>query len=198
MIRIHATRKLFSKLPLDTDGFLPESRKTPYLYHHERGAASKLGDWHANLLTIQRRNCVLFVHDQTRFPLFVPALKKQHLANLDRWFDDALINTLMKCGVDDAQLEKAEHHVHRLRIDTQCDRSVQGTMNRMAFELEHAIHYNGVRINEITGYRHAAWLADTPCSAKGRKEALWPKRDFIRFLEALPANDISETSRSAQ
>lgn len=198
MIRIHATRKLVSKLPLDADGLLPESKKTPHLYLREVGEASALGDWHTNLLTIQRRGCVLFVHDETRFPLFAPALNKQHLANLDRWFDDALINTLMKCGVADALLEKAGHHVHRLRIDTHCNRSVQGTMNRMAFELEHTIRYSGVRVDEITGYRHAAWLADTPCNVKGRKDALWPKRDFIQFLEALPEIQYSETSRSAQ
>lgn len=198
MIRVHATRQLFSNLPVDTGGFLPESKKTPYIYLRELGDVSALGEWHANLLTMQRRSCVLFVHDQTRFPLFMPALKKQHLANLDRWFDDALINTLMKCGVADSLLEKTGHHVQRLQVDTHCDRSVQGTMNRMKFELEHAISYDNVRVDEITGYRLAAWLADRPCNAKGHKEALWPKRDFIRFLEALPEARGSETSRSAQ
>lgn len=198
MIRIHATRKLFSKLPVGDDGFLPVSKKVPHLVDRELGEPSPLGDWHANLLTIQRRNCVLFIHDQTRFPLFIPALKKQHLANLDRWFDDALINTLMKCGVGESLLEKAAQYVQRLQIDTRCDRSVQGTMNRMAFELEHIIHYHDTQVAEITGYRHAAWLADTPCNAKGRKETLWPQRDFIRLLEALPKARSAESNRSAQ
>lgn len=186
MIRIHATRKLFAKLPVDPDGRLPESHKTPDRDQRASSQLRVLGDWHANLLTIQRRNCVLLVHDQTRFPLLIPALKKAHFATLDRWFDNALINTLMKCGIAGALLERVGCHVQRLQIDTLCDRSVQGTMNRMAFELECMINDHDTRIADITGYRHAAWLADTPCQAKGRKETLWPKRDFLRFIEALP------------
>lgn len=41
-----------------------------------------LGDWHTNLYVIDRRQCVMFCHDQPRFVLFVPGLKKQDFASL--------------------------------------------------------------------------------------------------------------------
>jgi len=37
--------------------------------------------------------CVLFVHDMTRFPLFMPALEKNDFAELDYWFIGSFMNT---------------------------------------------------------------------------------------------------------
>ena len=88
MIQIHATKKLLAKMPAQTKPGPEDILAAPQ---------SKLGSWHANLLTIQRRNCLLLVHDQTRFPVFIPALTKPDFAKIDRFFDDALMNTLLKC-----------------------------------------------------------------------------------------------------
>lgn len=69
MITIHATKKLSAKLPsgispIDSTGTTSELDNNP------------LSGWHANLLILQRRNCVLLVHDVTRFPLFIKGLLK--------------------------------------------------------------------------------------------------------------------------
>ena len=66
---IHCTRKLAAKLPDVSAEALAET--------------NALGSWHANLYLIDRRNCLMFCHDQTRFVLFVPGLKKQDFGNLD-------------------------------------------------------------------------------------------------------------------
>lgn len=162
------------------------SAKSTFLAEKETATPSLLSGWHANLLTLQRRNCVLLVHDQTRFPLFIPALTKPHFANLDWWFDDALMNTLLKCGATDQQMDKAWQQVQRLQIDTTCDRSVQGTMNQMAGDIEYSLHYDGVNVAEIAGYRVAAWLADRPCTVKGGKDCIWPIRAFLALVDSLP------------
>ncbi len=135
MITVHATKKLMAKLPVDKDGQLLLQESTDYLAGRGGSEVSPLGSWHANLLTLQRRNCVLLVHDQTRFPLFIPALKKADLANFNWWFCDALMNTLLKCGATDRLMDQAAAMLHCLHVDTVCDRSVQGTMNQMGVTL---------------------------------------------------------------
>lgn len=191
MIHLHATKKLMAKLTLDEYGYLPETPRQAHLWDNvaRMGSPSALGSWHANILTIQRRNCLLFVHDQTRFPLFMPALKKADLDNLDWWFNNTLMNTLLKCNATEVQMNKVAQYVQPLQVDTVCDRSVQGSMNQMAQEVEHTVYYNEVNIAEITGYRVGAVLADVPRSVKGYKHGLWPVREFLALIDALPLTD---------
>ena len=75
MIKVHATKKLLAKLPLDAEGFLPSKYDLPAsgtdTLHSED---SWLSGWHATTFQMQRRNCLLFVHDKTRFSVFIPML----------------------------------------------------------------------------------------------------------------------------
>lgn len=85
MIKMHSTKKLLAKLPLDTSGTLPNPQVDPEI---PSNSDSLLGDWHANLLILQSVNCVLLVHDATRFPVFVKELRKSGFAKLARYFED--------------------------------------------------------------------------------------------------------------
>ena len=49
-----------------------------------------LGTWHANLLLINRRKCVLFVNDKTLFNFLIPGVKKEQLRKLDQHFRNYL------------------------------------------------------------------------------------------------------------
>ena len=94
MIKIHSTKKLLAKLPLNKDGFIAND-KTNYSSQTVL-SENPLSGWHANLITLQRRNCILMVHDETRFPLFMTCLTKPDFANLNWYFQDTLMNTLLK------------------------------------------------------------------------------------------------------
>ena len=67
MIQLHCTQKLFAKLPLDAGGRL-QSRRSPVVAANDEPPIA-LSGWHANLVLLQRRQCALFVHDATRFPV---------------------------------------------------------------------------------------------------------------------------------
>lgn len=110
-------------------------------------------------------------------------------ANLDWWFSDALMNTLLKCNASNEQMDRAGEQLQRLQFDTVCDRSVQGTMNRMAQDIEWHQHYESVDVAEITGYRLSAWMADQLCGMKGRKDYITPYKEFFALLDALPRPD---------
>lgn len=145
-------------------------------------AESLLSGWHANLLLLQRRQCVLFVHDATRFPVFIPALKKDDFAELDFWFTDGLMNTLLKMGADEALMKCAHGMLGPLVCDRATDRSVQGSMNQMGQELDHLLWFDNARITDLPPYRTSIWLAQTPRTVKGFKGTLWPIDAMFRLL----------------
>lgn len=191
MISLHATKKLLAKLPINEQGVLPEQANTPWLQEQQASSSSALSGWHGNLITLQRRNCVLLVHDETRFPLFIPCLTKPDFANLDRWFVDVLMNTLMKCGANERQLQAVHEHLAPLHIDTECNRSVQGSMSRMKADIEHMLWCNNVDIMDVSGARTAVWLAERPCTIKGRKDYLWPQQAMLALLSELATGNVS-------
>ena len=83
MIHLHTTRKLFERLPLTDQGQLAPTPRSQWLYDRPALDINPLSGWHGHLITLQRRNCLLLVHDATRFPLFLPALTKPDLAELN-------------------------------------------------------------------------------------------------------------------
>ncbi|MEO9587613.1 MULTISPECIES: hypothetical protein [Marinobacter] len=185
MIRLHCTQKLIAKLPLDTSGRLKRKALLSLAANDE--AESSLSSWHANLLTIQRRNCVLFLHDSTRFPVLITCLTKPDFAELDWWFHDALMNTLLKSGANAAQMEAAASAISQLSCDSVCDRSVQATMNQMKQDLEHQIWYDNLSITDLAPHSTSAWLAERPCTGKTIKGCIWPKRAMLELVKTFAA-----------
>jgi len=151
----HCTRKLAARLPalsntppIDDDG---------------------LGAWHANLLRLDRVQCVMFCHDETRYILLLPGMRAPQLADLGRWHRELFCATLVLEGVDDATIARAEAALGGMRFDTKTNRSVLATMNialgdlapRLA-EAGHVLRLDPVRVSVHLNRRptqaHGQWL----------------------------------------
>lgn len=183
MLTIHATKKLLAKLPLDDSGNLKSAKASPDLYL-VTNADNPLSGWHANLITFQRRNCVLLVHNGTRFPLFLKGLKKADFANFNVLFEDSLMNTLLKADANQQQLNTATRLIQPCRFDNDCNRSVQGTMNQMKGDLEYVLWRQNTLIDDVGPYSTGAWLADRPCTVKGVKGYIRPDKAMLELLSA--------------
>ncbi|GGX46290.1 DUF6933 domain-containing protein [Saccharospirillum salsuginis] len=181
-IHIHATKKLAAKLPLDDLGFIATKKPRLRAVPDDSGTANPLSGWHANLITLQRRQCVFLVHNETRFPVFLKALKKPDYASFDMWFQDALMNTLLKCGAMDQQLDTAEYWLSEICFDAPADRSVQATLNRMAVDVEHLLFYDRADLADVSAYKLGVWLADRPCSINRQKDWIWPEKAMLDLL----------------
>lgn len=180
MLCIHATKKLYAKLPLTTDGLIKE--KTSGVESANPINPNPLSGWHANLITLERRNCVLLVHDTTRFPLFIKQLVKADFARFDWHFQDAFMNTLLKLGADQSQMDTAASLLAPCQFDTECNRSVQGSLNRMKGDVEHLLWYDDISLDDISPYKTSVWLAERPCTVKGMKDCLWPIKAMLELL----------------
>jgi hypothetical protein len=185
-MQLQVTQKLLAKLPVNAQGQLAATARSQHLFDAPSLQINPLSGWHGKLMLIQRRNCVLLVHDATRFPLFIPALTKPDFAELNDCFVDALLNALLKIGADEAQLDSAQHCLRPLQIDTQCNRSVQGTLNQMGQAVEHVLWYDNLNVAEMTGTAMSVWLADMPYNVKGGG-TVWPIQAMLALLSGLAA-----------
>ena len=181
MIQLHCTQKLFAKLPVDASGQI-RCQRPSYLAAND-APKSPLSGWHANLILLQRRNCVLFVHDMTRFPVLITCLTKPGFANLDSLFQDAFLSTLLKAGATQEQFETAAKYLTPFFCDTDCNRSVQGTMNHMKQDIENLLWYDNLQVTHLSNIRTGIWLADRPCNVKGLKDAIWPLSEMLGLLD---------------
>ena len=184
MIQLHATRKLFEKLPLLENGQLAATPRSQWLFEQPILDINPLSGWHGNLVTLQRRNCVLLVHNATRFPLVLPALTKPDFAELNDRFVDVLMNTLLKCGADEAQMNAAHTCLQPLQVDTQCQRSEQATLTRVKLEFEQELLYHDSNISDLTGYSSGAWIASMPRTIKDQG-TIFPVKAMLSLLSGL-------------
>lgn len=183
MIKIHCTKKLIDALTIDEAGGLKPKIRPQMAEKLPQSGITPLNHWHGHHFSIQRSPCVFLVHDATRFSLFIPNIKKADLCNLDYYFQDAVMNTIMKLGADERLMDKAYSLIHRLQFDTEVNRSVQGSMNQMIQELKWHLH--GVEVRDLLGYRQNVWFSERPCTVKGLKDAIWPGKEFVALLNRL-------------
>lgn len=144
-----------------------------------------LHSWHANLIVLQRRQCVLMTHDETRYPVFLGPMTKPDFKFFDRSFAFALMNALLKSGADEMQMEIASSQIQKLYFDTCTNRSVLATMNVATKDLEVLIEHERSKIEDLNEHRISAWLADRPCTVDRGKRILWPKQAMFDLLNTL-------------
>ena len=123
---IHCTQKLLAEIP---DSLID--------------AAATGESWHANLLLMERRKCVLFTHDATLYSAFVLGLKKPDFAHLDDVFGQRLFTALRWNGFPQTQIEQMLDACRVVRFTRSDHRSVLGSMNDMRFQIEVEVHHCG-------------------------------------------------------
>ncbi len=104
---------------------------------------SIMGSWHANLLRIERRKCVLITNDFTLYTLFIPCLRKPDFQNFHLVFGQHLFKNLLNEGFAQSQIEAVLSEHQQLLYDKTNNRSVLGSMNDQKIQLEWRIHLNG-------------------------------------------------------
>jgi hypothetical protein len=146
---IHCTQKLLAEIP---DRFIDPS-------------ASGTG-WHANLLRIERRKCVLFTHNVTLYLVFVPGLRKPEFEYLNAVFGQRLFKALLWDEFSQTQIERMLEACREIRFTRSSNRSVLGSMNDMRFQIgAHLEHEGGLTCVDLARLHHE--LNRTPFSAIG-------------------------------
>jgi hypothetical protein len=165
---IHCTQKLAVKLKKVSTEPLAET--------------SPLGSWHSNLYTIDRRLCVIFCHDLSRYVLFMAGLRKEHFAVLDRWHRELFLATLRFQGIPATRLKKVELAPGPVGFDRATDRSVLGSMNVVRNDLEGWLMQVD-NVMDLDPVATALQLNERPVTIKGK--FCWPDQEMLNLVESL-------------
>lgn len=94
-----------------------------------------LYDWHACLLTIQRRQVVLLIHNLSRYILILRGLRAPEFEKLPDLILHALGQALAAEGVTPTMIDRFLAQAGPVRYTRTTDRSILGTLNRTGLEL---------------------------------------------------------------
>ncbi|MFH2048126.1 MAG: hypothetical protein ABIJ12_01675 [bacterium] len=98
-----------------------------------------IGGWHANLLRIDRRKCILFTNDRTLYSFFVPGLNRLGFERFRDVFRENLFISLTSDGFSQTQIEKVLSEYQTIGIAKTNNRSVLGSMNDLAFQIKYRV-----------------------------------------------------------
>jgi hypothetical protein len=166
---IHATRNMAQRLPDVSAEPLVET--------------SPLGSWHADRLTIDRRQCVLFCHDETRAALFAAGLRKPQFAALGNdVFKPLFADTLAALGCPDVQVRRALLVLGRCQFDTATDRSVLSSMRVVRQDLE-AYLWKIPNVLMVNPVEASCRLTRRPAGIRGK--TVWPQDRLLELVSGL-------------
>ena len=164
---IRCTAKVLKEMGLKKADLLEDAPKFSFL-----------GQWHCNLIYINRRKCILFANDKTLFNFIVPDVSRAEIRELGDMFRLNLSCVLGSEGFSRDQVEKVLSEYTEVGYGKSNDRRVLGNLNDLAFHYEHWIfECGGVHRAEIPAIIQK--LNRMPM--KKFKGYLWPA-DEIRKL----------------
>jgi hypothetical protein len=117
MVVLRCTQKLLVRLKQVGD--LPPVEST-----------TRLGDWYGNILTIRRRQHLLFVSERSRLPVVLPIREAKRLSTV---FPDAVCERLATVGVITADITDECARMSEIAFGRTRNRSLLGTLNDFAF-----------------------------------------------------------------
>ena len=92
-----------------------------------------LGAWHANLIYVNRKKCVLFVNDKTLYNFAVTNLSRAEIKELDAIFIQHLLLNLLQEGFSDDVVKQLTQEYDSIQFAKTDSKSVLGSMNDLVF-----------------------------------------------------------------
>jgi len=137
---LHCTQKLLKELG------------NPYLQNPDEPNKG-LGNWYANLLTIDRRKCIFFTNEKTLYSFLLPNVKKENLKNI---VDDFLLNLNLNLQAEEIPIQVISRVMQEytdIGFAKTASKQVLGSMNEFAFQYKHVIinHYGDIENIRILG-----------------------------------------------
>jgi hypothetical protein len=129
---IHCTKKLLKELEASLEGCITPEQSSGFL-----------GTWHANLIRIERRKCLLLTNDRTLYSFLVTGVKKKDLGNFRELFALHLKMNLVKEDFSPGDINKALEEYGEIAIAPSASRSVLGSMNDLAYQADFLVSRAG-------------------------------------------------------
>jgi hypothetical protein len=102
-----------------------------------------LGSWHANLIYIDGKKCILFVNDKTLFNFIAPNVKRAEIKELSKLFKLTLESMLQTKKIPEKIKSEFMQEYEFIQYAGTNSKSVIGSMNDYAYNYKYQIQYRG-------------------------------------------------------
>lgn len=167
-MHLHCTHALANKLSSPTVDRVPEAA---------------WASWHGHLLRFDRRQCVMFCHDRTRYVMLLPGVRAKQFAELERWHRELLAACLAAQGLGDEAIVNAMAALGPMTWDRHTDRSVLGSMRVAAQDFEFGILEKVPHVLTVDPVLASCELNRRPAAIRG--EWVSPDEDMRKLVETL-------------
>lgn len=123
---IRCTAKLLREMGLKPEDLCQDVPKFSYL-----------GQWHANLIYIDRRKTLLFVNDRTLFNFIIPDVTRQQVREFPEHFRTMLSCVLAAEDIPENVRMRILTEYEEVDVAKSSDRSVLGSSNDIAFHYKY-------------------------------------------------------------
>jgi hypothetical protein len=125
---------------------------TKYQLINEEPTFSYLGSWHANLIYIDRRKCILFANDKTLFNFIVPDVNRAQIKQLSALFVSSLGCVLAGEHLPELMRQKILNEYTNIGYANTNSKTVLGSMNDLAYHYEvNIFETGGVHSSAVPG-----------------------------------------------
>ena len=104
---------------------------------------SLLGDWHANLIYIERKKCVVLVNDKTLINFIIPEVTKKILNDFQPIFCHYLEGALFNCDIAENIVKAIISDYKVIKYAKSNSKRHLGFLNELAYNYEYIILENG-------------------------------------------------------
>ena len=160
MTLIQCTKKLLDELSIGKE-------KTEFSRGSDDNGVS-LGDWHANLIKVNREKLVLFTHDKTLYSFFVPGFSKSDVQEIESVFMRHLNLNLMNEGLGRYKIRIRKEYEGYLTFTKSSSRSVLSSMTNIV-EIFLIHRFQETDLKNIDYLKINSLINKTPFSACGYK-----------------------------
>jgi len=159
-----------------TNKLLKELRIKPVEF--ETTGEMSVRDWHANLLTINRKKCIIVTHTLSLYSFFIYGVTRKDYDSFKTLFNDHLRAQLKSEGLSKPALFDTNGDDVEVIITKTNNKSVLGSMNELSYRLEYAV-WDWEGAGNPDEVKMADYINDTPMTAI--KET-WPPRELKSIL----------------
>ena len=107
--------------------------------HESEPQFSYMGQWHANLIYVNRRKCVVFVNDKTRFNFIEVDVSRDYIRRMPEWFAASLSCALQNEAIEQDVIDRILAEYEEIGFAKTNDKSVLGSLNDLAYHYEFSI-----------------------------------------------------------
>ena len=104
---------------------------------------SILGNWYANLFTVDRRKTLIFMNERTLLSFIVYGMRKDNITDFKEYFHRGLRQLLMIENIGNEKIEEILAQYETIEFTRADSRTVLGNLNDLVNIYKYSIQYDG-------------------------------------------------------